>query len=52
MGGYLADRLITKWVDTQLDEDYFSDTANGFLSWAVAALITAALTDFFHWVDR
>lgn len=43
MGGYLAGRLRTKWVDTQLDEVYFRDTAHGFLSWAVAALITAAL---------
>ena len=43
MGGYLAGRLRTKWVDTQLDEVYFRDTAHGFLSWAIAALITAAL---------
>lgn len=43
MGGYLAGRLRTKWVDAQLDEVYFRDTAHGFLSWAVAALATAAL---------
>lgn len=43
MGGYLAGRLRTKWVDAQLDEVYFRDTAHGFLSWALAALATAAL---------
>jgi len=43
MGGYLAGRLRTKWVDAQLDEVYFRDTAHGFLSWAVAAIATAAL---------
>jgi hypothetical protein len=43
MGGYLSGRLRTKWVDTQRDEVYFRDTAHGFLTWAVAALISAAL---------
>lgn len=43
MGGYLAGRLRTKWMDTQTDEVYFRDTAHGFLSWAVASLATAAL---------
>lgn len=43
MGGYLAGRLRTKWVDTQTDEVYFRDTAHGFLAWAVASLATAAL---------
>ncbi|MDZ4280228.1 MAG: hypothetical protein U1C04_05605 [Hydrogenophaga sp.] len=43
MGGYLAGRLRTKWVDTQADEVYFRDTAHGFLAWAVASLATAAL---------
>lgn len=43
MGGYLAGRLRTKWVDTLGDEVYFRDTAHGFLTWAVAALISAAL---------
>jgi len=43
MGGYLAGRLRTKWVDVHTDEVYFRDTAHGFLSWAVAALATAAL---------
>ena len=43
MGGYLAGRLRTKWPDVHHDEVYFRDTAHGFLSWAVAALATAAL---------
>lgn len=43
MGGYLAGRLRTKWIDTQTDEVYFRDTAHGFLAWAVASLATAAL---------
>lgn len=43
MGGYLAGRLRTKWMDTQRDEIYFRDTAHGFLAWAVASLATAAL---------
>ena len=43
MGGYLAGRLRTKWMDTHTDEVYFRDTAHGFLAWAVASLATAAL---------
>lgn len=43
LGGYLAGRLRTKWVDIHNDEIYFRDTAHGFLSWAVASLATAVL---------
>lgn len=43
MGGYLAGRLRTRWVAVQTDEIYFRDTAHGFLAWAVASLVTAAL---------
>ncbi len=43
MGGYLAGRLRTKWVEVHTDEVYFRDTAHGFLAWAVASLMTAAL---------
>lgn len=43
MGGYLAGRLRTKWVSVHTDEVYFRDTAHGFLSWAVASLVTAAM---------
>jgi len=43
MGGYIAGRLRTKWVETHKDEIHFRDTAHGFLAWAVATLATAAL---------
>lgn len=43
IGGYLAGRLRTRWVNTPADEVYFRDTAHGFLSWSVATLGTAAL---------
>lgn len=43
MGGYLAGRLRKRWIAAQADEVYFRDTAHGFLSWAVASLVTAAL---------
>lgn len=43
LGGYLAGRLRTKWVDVQRDEVHFRDTAHGFLAWAVAALATATM---------
>ena len=43
MGGYLAGRLRTKWAGVHTDEVYFRDTAHGFLSWAVATVLTAGL---------
>jgi hypothetical protein len=43
MGGYLAGRLRTRWISVHTDEVYFRDTAHGFLAWAVASLVTAAL---------
>jgi len=43
MGGYLAGRLRTRWAATHTDEVYFRDTAHGFLAWAVATLLTAAV---------
>lgn len=43
VGGYLAGRLRTKWAAVHSDEVYFRDTAHGFLAWAVAILITAAI---------
>ena len=42
MGGYLAGRLRTRWAAVHSDEVYFRDTAHGFLSWAVASVVTAA----------
>jgi hypothetical protein len=43
LGGYLAGRLRTKWINVHTDEVYFRDTAHGFLAWAVASLATAVL---------
>jgi hypothetical protein len=42
MGGYLAGRLRTKWVQLHTDEVHFRDTAHGLLVWAVGLVITAA----------
>jgi hypothetical protein len=42
LGGYLAGRLRTKWVNIHTDEVYFRDTAHGFLVWAVGLVIAAA----------
>jgi len=39
-GGYLAGRLRTKWASIHNDEVHFRDTANGFLAWAVALVLT------------
>jgi hypothetical protein len=43
LGGYLAGRLRTKWTSIHSDEVYFRDTAHGFLAWALALVVTAAL---------
>ena len=43
MGGYLAGRLRNRWHELHTDEVYFRDTAHGFLAWALATLLTAAL---------
>jgi hypothetical protein len=43
MGGYLTGRLRTRWTGLHTDEVHFRDTAHGFLAWAVAAVITAAV---------
>lgn len=43
MGGYLAGRLRTKWVNVHTDEVFFRDTAHGFLVWAVGLVISASL---------
>jgi hypothetical protein len=42
-GGYLTGRLRTKWVGIRTDEVLFRDTAHGFLAWALATLLMAAL---------
>jgi hypothetical protein len=43
LGGYFAGRFRTDSIAVSKDEDYFRDTAHGFLSWAVATLASAAL---------
>jgi len=43
LGGYLTGRLRTKWVGLHTHEVFFRDTANGFLSWAVASVVGAMM---------
>jgi hypothetical protein len=43
LGGYVAGRLRTRWTGLNSDEVDFRDTAHGFLAWAVAAVLTAAV---------
>ena len=43
VGGYLAGRLRTKWVGLHTHEVFFRDTAHGFLAWATASVVAAAL---------
>jgi hypothetical protein len=42
-GGYIAGRSRFQWSGIHTDEIYFRDTVHGFLAWAVASLVTAAL---------
>lgn len=43
LGGYLCGRLRTKWANTHTHEVFFRDTAHGFLTWATASVIGAAI---------
>ncbi|MBA3697233.1 MAG: hypothetical protein H0W85_10895 [Methylotenera sp.] len=43
MGGFLAGRLRNRAINVHQDEVYFRDTAHGFLTWAIALLVTATL---------
>ncbi|SEF12207.1 hypothetical protein SAMN05444161_8711 [Rhizobiales bacterium GAS191] len=43
VGGYIAGRLRTKWIGLHTHEVFFRDTAHGFLSWAFASVIRAAI---------
>jgi hypothetical protein len=43
IGGYLAGRLRTRWSAVHTDEVFFRDTAHGFISWACAAVLSAAV---------
>ena len=42
-GGYLTGRLRTRWTGVHTHEVFFRDTAHGFLAWALASLVVAAL---------
>lgn len=44
VGGFLAGRLRTGWTGVERDEVLFRDTAHGFLTWAIAVLLVAALS--------
>src|ERR1700759_4080029 len=43
IGGYIAGRLRTRWIGVHSDEVYFRDTAHGFIAWAFATVLGAAL---------
>jgi hypothetical protein len=43
LGGYLTGRPRTKWVGIRTEEIFFRDTAHGFLAWALATVLVAAL---------
>ena len=43
VGGYLAGRLRTRWIGAHTHEVYFRDTAHGFLAWAFATVLGAAV---------
>jgi hypothetical protein len=43
LGGYLAGRLRTKWINVHGHEAHFRDTAHGLLTWAVSSLAGVVL---------
>jgi hypothetical protein len=43
VGGYLTGRLRTRWIAVHTDEVFFRDTAHGFMSWAAAVVVSAAV---------
>jgi hypothetical protein len=43
VGGYIAGRLRSRWQTVNEHERYFRDSAHGFVVWAVATIITAAV---------
>jgi hypothetical protein len=45
-GGYIAGRLRTRWIGTHPHEVFFRDTAHGFVTWAVATVLVAAVLVF------
>ncbi|MDB5471443.1 MAG: hypothetical protein JWR84_3003 [Caulobacter sp.] len=43
LGGYLTGRLRSRWIGTHEHEVFFRDTAHGFLAWATASVVVAAV---------
>jgi len=43
LGGYLAGRLRTRWLNLHSHEAHFRDTAHGLLAWAVSTIVGAVL---------
>jgi hypothetical protein len=43
LGGYIAGRLRTRWVNVHTHEVFFRDTAHGFVTWATATVLTLAI---------
>ena len=43
VGGYIAGRTRTRWHSLRSDEVQFRDTAHGFLAWAFATVMGAAI---------
>ena len=43
VGGYIAGRLRMQWNGVNENERYFRDSAHGFLVWAFATLVSAAV---------
>ena len=43
VGGYIAGRCRTRWRSVRSDEVLFRDTAHGFLAWALATVMGAAI---------
>ena len=43
VGAYLTGRLRTRWASLHTHEMFFRDTAHGFLTWALATVLTAGV---------
>ena len=43
VGGYIAGRTRTRWRSVRTDEVQFRDTAHGFIAWAFATVMGAAI---------
>jgi hypothetical protein len=43
VGGYIAGRMRTRWIGLHTHEAHFRDTAHGFMTWAAATVIMAAI---------